>query len=131
MATPIDSIPARWRRSSLAETVAGDRASAACYRCAENIDVLAVVVSELKFRDVQRQIFAADLVTGANNAALEDAPEPFNRVGVNGTNHIVLAALANDLVRIGAAQQPVAGMFVGREQGDLVRHGLMHKAVKR
>src|SRR5438445_6518667 len=85
-ATPIG--PVRWRLSSLAETVASDRASAACYRRTEDIDVLAIVVAEFKFSDVQRQIFAAYLVIGADNAALQDAPKAFNRVGVNGTNYI-------------------------------------------
>ena len=59
MRIPIAPIQSRWQRSQLAETVASDRVSAACYRRSENIDVLAVVVAELKFRDVQRQIFAA------------------------------------------------------------------------
>jgi hypothetical protein len=63
-------LQSRWQRSQLPETVASDRVSAACYRGSENIDVLAVVVAELKFRDVQRQIFAAYLVIGADNAAL-------------------------------------------------------------
>jgi hypothetical protein len=44
------------RHSFLAETVASVHVSAARYRRAENIDVLAVVVPELKFRGVQRQI---------------------------------------------------------------------------
>ena len=51
-ATPIAQIQARWRRLSLAETDASDLASAACYRRAENIRVPAVVVAELKLRDV-------------------------------------------------------------------------------
>ena len=70
MRIPIAPIQSRWQRSQLAETLASDRVSAACYRGSENIDVLAVVVAELKFRDVQRQIFAAYLVIGADNAAL-------------------------------------------------------------
>ena len=79
-ATPIAPTPVRWRRLSLAETVASDRASAACYRGSENIDVLTVVMPELKFSDVQRKIFAADLVIGADNTALEDAPKAFNQI---------------------------------------------------
>jgi len=66
MRIPIAPIQSRWQRSQLAETLASDRVSAG----SENIDVLAVVVAELKFRDVQRQIFAAYLVIGADNAAL-------------------------------------------------------------
>ena len=53
----------------------------------ENIGVLPVVVPELKLRDVQRQIFAADLVVAADDAALNQRPEAFdcardNRQGI-------------------------------------------------
>ena len=53
-----------FRFQSQAETDASDHASAACYRGSEHIGIAAVVVAELKLRDVQRQIFGADLVKG-------------------------------------------------------------------
>jgi hypothetical protein len=99
MATPTASIPARWPRLSLAETVASDRVSAACYRGPRNIDVLPIVIAELKFRDVQRQIFAADLVMGADNVTLKNAPEAFNRVGMDSTNYVFALRVLDDLVR--------------------------------
>lgn len=129
--SPIVSIPVRWRRLSLAETVASEHVSAACYRGSEDIDVLAVVVPELKFSDVQRQIFTADLVIGTDHAALEDAPKAFNRVRMHGADNVVAAALADDPMRIGAIEEAIAGMFVGREQADLVRHGLVNEGVQR
>ena len=49
----------------------------------ENIRVLAVVVAELKLRDVQRKVLVADLVESADNTALKDAPETFNRIRVH------------------------------------------------
>jgi len=81
--TPTVSTLVRWPRSVQAETVTSDRASAACYRRAKNIGVMAIVVAELKFSNVERQVLLADLVIGANNAALKDAPKSFNRVGVH------------------------------------------------
>ena len=36
--------------------------SALCYRQAENVGIAAVVVSPFELRDVQREVFAADLV---------------------------------------------------------------------
>jgi hypothetical protein len=45
-------------------------------------DVLSVVVSELKFRDVERQIFGADFVERADHPALEDALKALNRIGI-------------------------------------------------
>jgi hypothetical protein len=94
------STPVRWRLSSLAETVASVRVSAACYRRSENVDVLAVVVAELKFRDVQRQILLADLVIGTDNAALEDAPEALNRVRVNRADDVFALRVFDDLMRV-------------------------------
>src|SRR5579864_5947307 len=100
--------PARWPRLSLAETDASDLASAACYRGPENIGVVAVAISELKLRDVQRQIFGADLVERADHAAFEDAPETLNRVRVNRADNVFVGAVANDgVLRIFAAQSVV------------------------
>ena len=72
-----------WPLSSLAETVTSDHASAACYRPLKHIGVHAVIISELKFRDVQRHIFCAHLVECPDHTALEDAPKAFNRVRMN------------------------------------------------
>ena len=44
--------------------------------CSKNIFVGAVVIPELKFRDVKRQIFGADLVEAANDAAFEIDQKP-------------------------------------------------------
>jgi hypothetical protein len=51
----------------------------------KNISVLPIVISELKLGNVQRQILIADFVERADNAALKDRPETFNRVGMNRT----------------------------------------------
>src|ERR1700682_3697120 len=55
----------------------GDAFSASADRLAEDVLILAIIVTELKFGDVERQIFGADLVESADNAALEDRPEAF------------------------------------------------------
>src|SRR6185437_7590862 len=71
-----------------------------------------------------------NLVIGADNAALEDAPKAFNRVGVDGTHDIIARTVANNFMRIGAVQEAIAGVFIGREQADRVGNGFMHKAVQ-
>jgi hypothetical protein len=68
--------------------------SASRNSCTEDVRILAIIVAELKLRDVQRHIFGAHLVERVDHAALEDRPETFNRVGVNRADHVVLAALA-------------------------------------
>ena len=43
----------------------------------------AMVISELKLRDIERKIFAPDFVEGAHDAALQAASEAFDRVGMD------------------------------------------------
>lgn len=64
-------------------------------RRSENIVIEAVVIAELEFGNVERQIFAADFVEATDNAALEDAPKAFNRVRVDRADNVTLAT-AND-----------------------------------
>jgi hypothetical protein len=48
----------------------------------KNVRVLAVIVAELKLRNIERHIFGADLVERANDPAFEDRPEALNRIRV-------------------------------------------------
>ncbi len=97
-------------------------------RGAENIGVETVVISELKFRDVQRHIFGADLVETANDPALEDAPEAFNRVRVYRTDHVLFGVVIDRLVlRVTEMQPVVSAAFIGREQADAVANCLAHE----
>jgi hypothetical protein len=59
MATPIAPLSVRWPRFRLAETDASDLVSAACYRAPEHVGIVAVMVAELKFSDVEQHIFVA------------------------------------------------------------------------
>ena len=61
-----------------AEAPASSGASASCYRLAENVAFFAVVKAELKFVQVEWQVFLAHIVVGADHAALEQAPERFD-----------------------------------------------------
>jgi len=70
------------------------------YRLAEDVRVLSVVVAELKLRDVQRQVLGADLVEGADHAALEDRPEALDGVGVDRADDIFALAVVDDRMRV-------------------------------
>jgi len=48
--------------------------SAPSYCYPKDVRVLAFVVTELKFRDVQRHVFFAHLMERADDAAFEDRP---------------------------------------------------------
>jgi hypothetical protein len=125
MATPIAPVPVCWPLSPLAETVTSDHASAACYRASKHIGVVPVVIAELKFRDVQRQIFGAHFVERADHAALEDRPEALNRVGVNCTDHILALAVINGRMIKFLQIVAVVTRRVGRQQTDFVRDGFI------
>jgi hypothetical protein len=58
----------------------------------EDIGIEAVVVAELKFRDVKEHIFFADLMERADNATLHERPEALNRVGMHRANNILPTA---------------------------------------
>jgi len=67
--------------SERVSTGAGIDASATCYRRAENIRVLPIVIPELKFGDVEWHIFSTDFVECADNTALNHRPETIQRIG--------------------------------------------------
>src|SRR5580693_3776650 len=64
------------------------RALASAYRRSKNIRIEAIVVTELKLCDVKWQIFCADFVERADDAAFEYRPETLNRIHVYGTDDV-------------------------------------------
>lgn len=62
--------------------------SAASASCCGRAEDLPDVVAELKFRDVEWQIFLTDLVERTDHAALDDRPEAFDGLSVDCTNNI-------------------------------------------
>jgi hypothetical protein len=88
--------------------------SASADRSSEDVGIAAIVVSELKFRDIQRQVFCADFVEAADHAALEDRPEDFNCVRADRANNILLAAVIDGLMIV-FCQAPIDTIFVRRE----------------
>ena len=105
-------------------------ASAPRYRSFENIVVPAVVVPELKFRDVQRQILAADLVEAAHDAALQERPKAIDGLRVNDAIDVLLFGVPHDAMRENVIQFPIARMFVGRDQADLLGNSGANETVQ-
>jgi hypothetical protein len=64
--------------------------SASVDRRSENIGIAAVIISELKLREIKRHIFGAHLVEHADHAAFEDRSEAFDGVGVKRTDNVLL-----------------------------------------
>lgn len=95
----------------------------------ENVRITAVIVAELKFCNVQRQIFAADFVIAAHDAALNQRPETLNRVGVDRADNVLTGLVIDNSVIVAIAEAVVAGISVGAEQADAVGNSLVHKIV--
>ena len=64
-------------------------------RRSENILVLSVVIPELELCNVERQIFLADLVEGADDAALDQRPEAFDGLSVDRADDVLAARMVN------------------------------------
>src|SRR6266566_1905342 len=93
-------------------------------RLPEDVRVLAVVVAEAKFRNVQGHIFARNLVENDDNAALEDAPEAFNRLRVDRADHVIIQdifalLMIDGRVREQAADTAIAFPAIRADQADL------------
>jgi hypothetical protein len=115
MAALIVPLSFRWPRSSPTETDASDLVSAACYRRLKHIRIEAVVISELKLRDVKRHIFGRHFMERADHTAFEDAPKAFNRVRVDRADNVLLFVVLHSLA--GIFDQPVVNLIiVGRQQ---------------
>src|SRR5437762_364625 len=92
----------------------------------EDVFVASVVIPELKLRDVERHIFGADLVEGADNAAFENRPEAFNRVGVDDAVDVLTFGVIDDAVREVPVELTIATKLVGTNQTDLLRRSEEH-----
>jgi hypothetical protein len=95
-------------------------ASETCYRKPENIRVMAVVISELRLGNIQRQVLGADLVIAAHDAALEEAPEALNRVRMDRADNILLLAVVDGLVGKFVYKERVTLVLVSGQQGNLI-----------
>src|ERR1700730_2216109 len=62
--------------------------------------VLPVVVTELKFRDIERHIFPAHFVEPTDHAALEDRLESFDGLSVDSTDNLLAFGVINDAMDI-------------------------------
>src|SRR5579885_435751 len=100
--------------------------SASGNRRSENVVIESVVIFELTFRDVERQIFAADFVIAADNRPFEDAPKAFNRIRVDRADHVAVRGMPTALMVV-LSQVVIDFVFIGRKQADLGRYNLAHK----
>jgi hypothetical protein len=99
----------------------GAKISAPADRRAKNVRVRPVVIPELEFSDVQREVLFADLVKTAHDAALNQRPEALDGLRVDRADNVLLAAVIHATVRIFGIESVVAGPCVCAEQTNLRR----------
>jgi hypothetical protein len=113
-----------------ADAFFGGGASATPYRGSKDVRVVPIVISEFEFCNVQRQIFAADLVEATHDAALQQRPEAIDSLRVDNAIDILLFGVDNEFVIEGIFQVSIAGMFIGSDQANFFGHGLPHEGVE-
>ncbi len=64
----------------------------------ENVRVHAVIVAELKLRDVQRQIFAADFMEASDDPTFENRPKAFNCIGMDRADDVLPSFVIHNAV---------------------------------
>jgi len=124
---------ARWRRLQSTEARASRCASAltSLYRLPENIGFASVVKPELKFVQVQRQIFLAHVMIRPDDSALQQGPKRINRLSMNLAAHVFAKTVRNGFMPVAAFQHAVARMLVRGDQFYLIAHGAAHERIER
>jgi hypothetical protein len=121
--------------SALLGSVAGaepsEATSATRYQQPEWIGLALGVVAELEFIDVERHVGFGHLVESADDAALEQRPEAFDRVRVDCADDILLVRVPDNLVGVFPVQPAIADPFIGDEQRHLVGNDFAHKPFQR
>jgi hypothetical protein len=97
----------------------------------ENVGVQPIVVPELEFGNVQRQIFVADLVEAAHNAALNERPEALDCVRMNRADDMLTLGMVNRLMREPILQSVIARIGVSAKQADACGDGFANEARER
>src|SRR6266852_6599937 len=105
-------------------------ASASCYCCAKDVRIVPIIVAEFEFSDVQRQVFAADLVKAAHDAAFQERPKAVDRLSVHDAINILPSGMAHKAMVIVFPEVGIAGVLIGSDQAHLFGDGLTNKNVK-
>lgn len=99
-------------------------------RFAKDIGVFAVVISQLEFSDIERQIFLVHFMGAADDATLEGRPEALDDIRVDVAVNVFPRRVSENFVWIFGLEPAIAPPFVSGKQAQLVRHGLVDEGRK-
>jgi len=100
-------------------------------RLSENVIIQPVIIAELKFGHIQRQILLADLVECPDHPALNQRPKAFDGVGVNRSDDILPSGVIDHDVREVFIQMLVTHPLVRTEKAHAGRDAFMDELLKR
>lgn len=104
---------------------------ASCQDCPKDVGVLAVVMTELELRKIQRKIIFAHVMEGSDNSALQERPEAIQIGGVHFTANVLASGVSHAFMRIAHFVQAAVGeRFICCDQIDLVADCLTDKAIQ-
>ena len=86
--------------------------SACCYDLCENVGIFPVVMTEGKLRQIQRQVFFADLMEGPHHPRLQQAPEAVQVRRVDIPTHILTFHVIDRLMGKLMFRAAIAGVFI-------------------
>ena len=96
----------------------------------EDVRVQAVIIAELELGHIEREVLFADLVESPDHAPLDQRPEAFTRVRVNGADDVLPFGVVDRGVREHAIQPLITNPLIRAEQADLGRNGFVDEAGK-
>jgi len=109
-----------WETAS-SEAPASPGASASSDRVTKDVRVLTVVMTELKFRKVKRQVFLAHVVVSSDDSSLKERPEIVDAGRVYVAPHVLMLAMTHALVLVAHLRQRIVSkVLIGRNQFNLV-----------
>lgn len=114
-----------------AEDASSAASSASSKDCLEDVGILTVIEPKLKFRKVQRQIFLADVVVGADDAVLQQRSEALNRVCMQLAAHVFAFGVRDGFVRVcERVKVVIALILVSRNEIDVAADSLADETIQ-
>jgi hypothetical protein len=89
-------------------------------------------MAKLKFVQVKRKVLLADVVIGADDAALKQTPEILDIVGMDFAAHIFARPMSDSfMLKSVQLQIAVTAMLIGSDQINFLADGLTNEAIER
>jgi len=96
--------------------------SASLNRRSKDVRVLPIVITELELGNIQRHIFSAHFVKRTDHAALEDRPEAFDGLSMDGADDILPVRVVNSRMWVIHVERIVARILICAKQADPMRN---------